>query len=78
MDSVTVKAIGSNRANTEVFPLLMVCQDTGAVHIQVAYDYCTGAFLLQWGYFIVLVMRLTILPKSYPTNDSAVLKGLRL
>ena len=52
MDSVTVKAIGSKRAKTEVFPLLMVCLDTGAAHTQVAYDYCTGPFLLQWDYFV--------------------------
>ena len=36
MDSVTVKAMENNRAKAEVCPLLLVCQDTGAVHTQVA------------------------------------------
>ena len=47
MDRVTVKA------KTEVYPLLTVCQDTGAVHTQVAYGRSTSAFLTQWDYFVV-------------------------
>ena len=52
MDSVTVKAMVNKRAKTEVYPLLLVCQDTGAVHTQVAYDYSTSAFLIQWDDFV--------------------------
>ena len=36
----------------EVCPLLLVCQDTGAVHTQVAYDYSTSALLVQWNHFV--------------------------
>ena len=31
----------------------MVCQDSGAVHTQVAYGHSTSAFLTQWDYFVV-------------------------
>ena len=59
MDSVTMKAIGSKRAKTEVCPLLMVCQDTGAVYTQVAYDHCTCPFLLHWDQFVAELGRST-------------------
>ena len=52
MDSVTVKAMLNKRAKTEVYPLLLVCQDTEAVHTQVAHDYSTSAFLIQWDHFV--------------------------
>ena len=47
MDSVTVKAIENKRAKAEFCPLLLVCQDTGAMYTQVAYDYSTSALLVQ-------------------------------
>ena len=52
MDSVTVKAMENKRAKTEVCPLLLVCQDTGAVYTQVAYNYSMSALLVQWKHFV--------------------------
>ena len=57
MDSVTVNATGSKRTTTEVCPLLIVCQDTGAVYTQVAYDRNTSAFLLHWDHFVAELSR---------------------
>ena len=54
MDSVTVKAMVNKRAKTEVYPLILVCQDTGAVYTQVAYDLSTNAFLIQWDHFVAV------------------------
>ena len=59
MDSVTVKATGSKRTKTEVCPLLMVCQDTGAVYTQVAYDHSMCVFLLHWDHFVANLGRPT-------------------
>ena len=53
MDGVNVKAMVDKRAEAEVYPLLLVCQDTGAVHPEVAYGYSTGALLVQWDCFVV-------------------------
>ena len=47
LDSVTVKVMEKERGRAEVCPLLLVCQDTGAIHTQVAYYYSTGALLVQ-------------------------------
>ena len=46
-----VKAMVSSKAKMKVWPLLMVCQGTGAVHIQLMHTYGTEAFLLQWEQF---------------------------
>ena len=35
----------------KVYPLLIVCQATGALHTEVAHNYSTGAFLLAWDHF---------------------------
>ena len=35
----------------KVWPLIFVCQSTGAVHCEVMHDYGTQAFLLQWEKF---------------------------
>ena len=37
----------------------MVCQDTGAVYTQVAYDHSTCAFLLHWDQFVAELSRPT-------------------
>ena len=38
----------------KVWPLLCVCQSTGAVHLQIAHGYDTVPFLLQWEHFVAL------------------------
>ena len=47
-----VKAMVNKRATMKVWPLLFVCQSTGAVHLQVAHGYGTVPFLLQWEHFV--------------------------
>ena len=59
MDSVTVRETGSKRTTTEVCPMLIVCQDMGAVYTQVAYDLNTSAFLLHWDHFVAELGRPT-------------------
>ena len=54
MGSVTVQAMVNKRARMKVYPLILVCQATGAVHTQVAHDYSTSAFLLQWDHFVAV------------------------
>ena len=51
---MTVKAMVNKRARMKVYPLILVCQATGAVHTQVAHDYSTSAFLLQWDHFVAI------------------------
>ena len=53
MDGVTVSTMINKMGETEVYPLLLVCQDTGAVHTEVAYGYSTGPLLDQWDRFLV-------------------------
>merc|ERR1712120_68975 len=43
-----VRAMTNRRATMKVWPILFVCQSTGAVHCEVMHDYGTRAFLLQW------------------------------
>merc|ERR1712120_18921 len=43
-----VRAMTNRRATMKVWPILFVCQSTGAVHCEVMHDYGTQAFLLQW------------------------------
>ena len=38
----------------KVWPLLFVCQATGAMHLEVMHDYGTEALQLQWDRFIAL------------------------
>jgi hypothetical protein len=38
----------------KVWPLVIVCQATGALHTAVAHDYSTDAFLLQWDHFTAI------------------------
>ena len=54
MESVTVKLMVNERAKMEVYPLILVCQVTGAVHAQVAYDHSKSAFLDQWDHFVAV------------------------
>ena len=52
------------RAKTKVYPLLLSCLATGAVHTRVVYGYSTSAFLLQWDHFVAERGRPTKLAKS--------------
>ena len=45
---ILVKAMVNKRAYMKVWPLIFVCQATTAVHLEVAHDYGTDAFLLQF------------------------------
>ena len=47
-----VKALVGERTEMVVYPLLLLCQNTGAVHIQVAHDYSTSGFMIQWNQFV--------------------------
>ena len=54
MDSVTVKALVNKRAKMKLYPLLLVCQATGALHTQVAHEYSTSVFMLRWNHFVAV------------------------
>ena len=45
------KSMVNSRAHMKVYPLLVVCQATGALHTEVAHNYSTSAFLLAWDHF---------------------------
>ena len=45
---ILVKAMSNKRANMKVWPILFVCQATGAMHMEVMHNYGTDALLLQW------------------------------
>ena len=47
-----VKAMANKRAHIKVWPILFVCQATGALHVQVAHDYGARAFSLQYDHFV--------------------------
>ena len=49
-----VKAMTDKRNTMKVWPILFVCQSTGAVHCEVMHDYGTQAFLLQWDKFTAI------------------------
>ena len=42
------------RARMKVWPLLIVCRATGALHTLVMHNYGTTVFLLQWSNFVAL------------------------
>ena len=41
----------NSRAKMKVWPLIIVCMSTGAVHTELCHNYGAEAFLLQWDYF---------------------------
>ena len=49
---IVVKAMTNKRANMKVWPILLVCQATGAMHMEVMHNYGTNALLLQWSHFV--------------------------
>merc|ERR1711951_338174 len=49
-----VRAMTNRRATMKVWPILFVCQSTGAVHCKLMHGYGTQAFLLQWYRFTAI------------------------
>ena len=49
---VPVKGVVNKRAEMKVWPLLFVCQATGAMHLEVMHNCSTEALLLQWDRFV--------------------------
>ena len=48
---VTVKAMTNKRAHMKTWPILFICQATGALHLELMHNYGTKALLLQWARF---------------------------
>merc|ERR1711888_276754 len=48
---VTDKAMANKRAHMKTWPILFVCQATGALHQELLHNYGTEALLLQWARF---------------------------
>ena len=48
---ITVKAMANKRAHMKAWPILFVCQATGALHMELMHNYGTEALLLQWARF---------------------------
>ena len=44
---ITVKAMTNKRAHMKTWPILFVCQATGALHMELMHNYGTEALLLQ-------------------------------
>ena len=49
-----VKGIVNKRARMKVFPLIMVCLNTSAIHIQCAVSASTEDFFIQWNQFVAI------------------------
>ena len=54
LSPVMVKAMVNKRSHMKAWPLLMVCQVTGTIHLEVMHDYTISTFLLQWRRFVAL------------------------
>ena len=54
MGPVLVRGVVNKRSTMKVWPLLFVCQATGALHISLMHDYGTEAFILQYRSFVAL------------------------
>ena len=54
MGPVLVRGMVNKRSSMKAWPLLFVCQGTGALHICLMHDYGTEAFLLQYRSFVSL------------------------
>ena len=54
MGPIEVKGMVNPRTKRKVWPVIFVCQSTGAVHTGVCHDYGTEAFLLQWDHFVAI------------------------
>ena len=51
---ILVKSMIKKRDTMKVWPILFVCQSTGAVHCELMHGYGTHAFLLQWYRFTAI------------------------
>ena len=51
---ILTKGVVNKRAHEKVWPVLFVCQASGAIHINVMHNYRTDAFLLQWDSFTAI------------------------
>ena len=49
-----VKSMVNKRAKMKVWPLLIICQATGGIHMEIMSNYSTQAFLLSWRHFTAL------------------------
>ena len=49
-----VNSMTNKQATMKVWPLLMVCQSTGAVHMEVSHNYGTEVFLLQFDHYVAI------------------------
>ena len=49
-----VKDMVKKRCTMKVWPMVFVCQATGALHMGVMHDYSTEALLLQWDHFTAI------------------------
>ena len=54
MGPMEVRGVVNKRSTMKVWPLLFVCQATGALHISLMHDYGTEAFILQYRSFVAL------------------------
>ena len=54
MGPMEVKGVVNKRSTMKVWPLLFVCQATGALHISLMHDYGTEAFILQYRSFVAI------------------------
>ena len=62
---VMVKAMNNKRSKLKCYPLLIVFQSTGAVHMELMSDYLMFAFLLQWWNFVSVRGRLDLIVLDY-------------
>ena len=51
---IMIKSMVNSRANMKVWPLIIVCLNTGAVQILLMHNYGAESFLLQWSHFTSL------------------------
>ena len=54
MGPVLVRGMVNKRSTMKVWPLLFVCQATGALHISLMHDYGTEAFILQYRSYVAI------------------------
>ena len=51
MGPILVRDMVNKRSSLKAYPILLVCQATGALHTEVAHNYSTDAFLLAYDHF---------------------------
>ena len=68
---IEVRAMNNARSKLKTYPLVIVCLNTGALHLQVMHQYSTAAFILQWEHFVSIRGR----PKWVHSDPGSQLKG---